>query len=208
VVVPLRGNVDTRLRKCRDGEVDAVVLALAGLTRLGLAHLATETFDPSRSLPAIGQGALAIVTGQQVGILGGPLYTLYKALSAVRVARTASSLLGRPVVPLFWMDADDHDFDEVRHAHLLGHSGELVSVHYEAEDGESRIPVGAQARARDRESPREASGRFPPRSSRPRSFKHSRPTPRAARSPKRSEASFSGSRAEPASRSSTRRFPP
>jgi bacillithiol biosynthesis cysteine-adding enzyme BshC len=96
------------------------------------------------SVTALGQGALAIVTGQQVGILGGPLYTLYKALSAVRMARSASSQLGRPVVPLFWMDTDDHDFDEVRHAHLLGHSGELVSVHYEAEDGESRIPVGGR----------------------------------------------------------------
>ena len=96
------------------------------------------------SVTALGEGALAIVTGQQVGILGGPLYTLYKALSAVRVARSASSQLRRPVVPLFWMDADDHDFDEVRHAHLLSPSGELVSVHYEVGGGESRIPVGGR----------------------------------------------------------------
>jgi bacillithiol biosynthesis cysteine-adding enzyme BshC len=96
------------------------------------------------SLTALQEGALAIVTGQQVGILGGPLYTLYKALSAVRVARSASSKLGRPVVPLFWMDADDHDFDEVRHAHLLSTSGELVSVRYEAEGAESRAPVGGR----------------------------------------------------------------
>src|SRR3990172_1191285 len=96
------------------------------------------------SVTALGEGALAVVTGQQVGILGGPLYTLYKALSAVRVARSASSQLRRPVVPLFWMDADDHDFDEVRHAHLLSPSGELVSVHYEVGGGESRIPVGGR----------------------------------------------------------------
>ncbi len=96
------------------------------------------------SITALEEGALAVVTGQQVGILGGPLYTLYKALSAVRVARSASAQLGRPVVPLFWMDADDHDFDEVRHAHLLNASGELVSVHYEAEGGKSRIPVGGR----------------------------------------------------------------
>jgi hydroxymethylbilane synthase len=61
-IVPLRGNVDTRLGKCEAGEVDAVVLALAGLERLGLADRATEILDPSRSLPAIGQGALAIET--------------------------------------------------------------------------------------------------------------------------------------------------
>jgi hydroxymethylbilane synthase len=59
-IVPLRGNVDTRLRKCREGEVDAIVLARAGLVRLGLAEHATEILDPAVCLPAVGQGALAI----------------------------------------------------------------------------------------------------------------------------------------------------
>ena len=59
-IVPIRGNVDTRLRKCQDGTVDAIVLARAGLVRLGLAALATEVLDPEVSLPAIGQGALAV----------------------------------------------------------------------------------------------------------------------------------------------------
>jgi hydroxymethylbilane synthase len=59
-VVPIRGNVDTRLRKTEDGTVDAVILALAGLKRLGLEARATELLDPSISLPAIGQGALGI----------------------------------------------------------------------------------------------------------------------------------------------------
>ena len=59
-IVPLRGNVDTRLRKCREGEVDAVVLAAAGLARLGLSGVATERLDPSLCLPAVGQGALGI----------------------------------------------------------------------------------------------------------------------------------------------------
>jgi hydroxymethylbilane synthase len=58
--VPIRGNVDTRLRKCTEGVVDAVVLAYAGLRRMGLGDRATEVLDPSRCLPAIGQGALAI----------------------------------------------------------------------------------------------------------------------------------------------------
>lgn len=60
VIVPLRGNVDTRLRKCEDGEVDAILLARAGLVRLGLEARATEVLEPSLCLPAIGQGALAI----------------------------------------------------------------------------------------------------------------------------------------------------
>lgn len=58
--VPIRGNVDTRLRRCEEGVVDAVVLAYAGLRRLGLAGHATEVLPPETCLPAIGQGALAI----------------------------------------------------------------------------------------------------------------------------------------------------
>jgi hydroxymethylbilane synthase len=58
--VPIRGNVDTRLRKCTEGVVDAVVLAYAGLRRLGLGERATQVLDPSACLPAVGQGALAI----------------------------------------------------------------------------------------------------------------------------------------------------
>ena len=59
-IVPLRGNVDTRLRKCREGVVDAIVLARAGLNRLGLSGVATEVLEPERFLPAVGQGALAV----------------------------------------------------------------------------------------------------------------------------------------------------
>ena len=59
-IVPLRGNVDTRLRKCSEGLVDAIVLARAGLVRLGLADRATEILEPETSLPAVGQGALAV----------------------------------------------------------------------------------------------------------------------------------------------------
>ncbi len=57
---PVRGNVDTRLRKVQDGQFDAVVLAYAGLKRLGWADRATEILSPEVSLPAIGQGALGI----------------------------------------------------------------------------------------------------------------------------------------------------
>lgn len=59
-IVPLRGNVDTRLRKLDEGQVEAIVLALAGLRRLDLERRATEVLDPSVMLPAIGQGALGI----------------------------------------------------------------------------------------------------------------------------------------------------
>jgi hydroxymethylbilane synthase len=59
-IVDIRGNVDTRIRKVRDGEYDAVVLARAGLARLGRLDDATEVLDPLQMLPAPGQGALAV----------------------------------------------------------------------------------------------------------------------------------------------------
>jgi hydroxymethylbilane synthase len=57
----IRGNVDTRIRKVREGEAMATLLARAGLTRLSLMHEAAETLDVERMVPAAGQGALAIV---------------------------------------------------------------------------------------------------------------------------------------------------
>jgi hydroxymethylbilane synthase len=60
VTEPVRGNVDTRLRKVHEGQFDAIVLAYAGLKRLGWADRATEILSPEVSLPAIGQGALGI----------------------------------------------------------------------------------------------------------------------------------------------------
>jgi len=61
-IVPLRGNVDTRLRKLAERELDAILLACAGLERLGLADLIQERIDPGELLPAVGQGTLALQT--------------------------------------------------------------------------------------------------------------------------------------------------
>ena len=61
-VVTLRGNVETRLRKLEAGDVDATLLAVAGLKRLGLISAATAILDPDEFLPAVGQGAIAIET--------------------------------------------------------------------------------------------------------------------------------------------------
>lgn len=59
-LLDIRGNVETRLAKLQAGTYDAIVLAAAGLERLGLAHAITETFDTDTMLPAVGQGAIAI----------------------------------------------------------------------------------------------------------------------------------------------------
>jgi len=59
-IEPLRGNLDTRLRKLDDGQYDAIVLAAAGLLRLGLSSRIRQVFEPAQMLPAAGQGALGI----------------------------------------------------------------------------------------------------------------------------------------------------
>ncbi len=62
IIVPLRGNVDTRIAKLEQGEADAILLAVSGLNRLGLGHLPRGFLDPVECPPAPGQGALAIQT--------------------------------------------------------------------------------------------------------------------------------------------------
>lgn len=59
-------------------------------------------------------GTVAVVTGQQVGLYGGPCYTIFKALSAVRIARELTAA-GQPAVPVFWIATEDHDFAEIDH---------------------------------------------------------------------------------------------
>jgi len=72
-IVDIRGNVDTRIRKVRDGRADAVVLARAGLARLGRLEEATEVLDPLQMLPAPGQGALAVECRSEDAFLAAQL---------------------------------------------------------------------------------------------------------------------------------------
>lgn len=89
--VPIRGNADTRLAKVRDGEVDAVVLAYAGLARLGRTDLVSEIFEPQDIVPAPGQGALAVECRADDGELAALLATIDHA--ATRAAVTAERSL-------------------------------------------------------------------------------------------------------------------
>jgi bacillithiol biosynthesis cysteine-adding enzyme BshC len=65
---------------------------------------------------------VAVVTGQQAGLFGGPLFTLLKALTALELAETVRAQHGVPVVAIFWIDAEDHDWDEVKSCGVLGAS--------------------------------------------------------------------------------------
>ena len=84
-IVPLRGNVDTRLRKVDAGESDAIVLARAGLVRLGLEARATEVLEPAVSLPAVGQGALGIESRADDAATRALLAPLHDATTAICV---------------------------------------------------------------------------------------------------------------------------
>jgi bacillithiol biosynthesis cysteine-adding enzyme BshC len=73
-------------------------------------------------------GALAVTTGQQPALLTGPLYTVHKALSAAALAAELERRWGRPVVPVFWVAGDDHDWAEARSASWIGGAGDLVTA--------------------------------------------------------------------------------
>jgi bacillithiol biosynthesis cysteine-adding enzyme BshC len=76
--------------------------------------------------------ALAVVTGQQTGLFGGPLFTVYKALTTMRLAARLRTDLRRPVIPLFWMTSEDHDVAEADHVQLLDRTGTLVTLRHAA----------------------------------------------------------------------------
>lgn len=96
-------------------------------------HLIDKLADPASS---------SVVTGQQLGLLGGPLYTAYKALTSIQLAEELERTTGRPVVPVFWLEGEDHDFEEIAKAGLM-EGDDPIGVTYEpGPDGESGTAVG------------------------------------------------------------------
>jgi bacillithiol biosynthesis cysteine-adding enzyme BshC len=74
---------------------------------------------------------LAVVTGQQLGILGGPLYSFFKAFTAIQLAHKLSQdHPGLSFVPVFWLEGEDHDFEEISTAHLLNAESQIETIHY------------------------------------------------------------------------------
>src|ERR1700738_817594 len=92
-----------------------------------------------RNLDKLERGAVAVVSGQQVGLFSGPAYAFYKALTAIQIAQELTDA-GIAAVPVFWMATEDHDLDEVRHVSWF-EAGKLTRFELPAED-ESARPVG------------------------------------------------------------------
>lgn len=84
---------------------------------------------------------VAVVTGQQAGVFGGPLYTLLKAITAIQLARKVSAKHGVAAIPVFWVESEDHDWDEVRTARVLDGDLHLRSVTLGHLDGAGERPV-------------------------------------------------------------------
>ncbi len=88
---------------------------------------------------------LAVVTGQQLGILSGPLYTLYKIITAIKLSESFSQKYdGFNFVPVFWLEGDDHDFNEVRQIKLPDDNNNIKTIGYstEANEDDDRSSVG------------------------------------------------------------------
>ena len=103
--------------------------------------IAAQNTSPSTAaaLDALRAGAGTVVTGQQVGLFGGPLFTPFKAATALARARQATQA-GRPHVAIFWIASEDHDFDEINHVTFPARK-ELRKLVYQNAPATTR-PVG------------------------------------------------------------------
>lgn len=102
-VLPLRGNVNTRLRKLDEGQFDAIILAMAGLKRLGFDERIRSALTPEQSLPAIGQGALGIETridDDEMNALIAPLHDPQTAITVTAERALNRRLSGGCQVPI------------------------------------------------------------------------------------------------------------
>ena len=100
--------------------------------------------EVQRSLEGLAEPDTAcVVSGQQPGFLGGPLYTLYKALHTIALSRAIEESTGIACIPVFWVASEDHDIDEVRTARFGPESGEALELSLPHPD--NRRPLSARA---------------------------------------------------------------
>lgn len=116
-------------------------LSAPGAPRAEVAEALREINPGCAALERLAEpGTVAVVTGQQAGLFGGPAYTLYKALTAVQAARQLEEA-GQPAVPVFWVASEDHDLEEVSRVHVFDTRVRPMALQVEAGEGRGR-PVG------------------------------------------------------------------
>ena len=117
--------------------------------RAQLSAIVTSQLDRRKAPDAARQAAgllaaestVAVVTGQQAGVFGGPLYTLLKAITAIQLARRVQAEHGTRTVAVFWVDAEDHDWEEIRSARVLDQDLALRQITLGDLDGAGSRPV-------------------------------------------------------------------
>lgn len=121
-------EVDTRFgRDARERAARALIVPAGG--------------DDERVRRFVEEGGYMVTTGQQPGLFGGPLYSVYKGLTAIQLARTLEAELGRPVLPVFWVASEDHDWAEANHTCIVGVDNELYCPALDAPDPSVHPPL-------------------------------------------------------------------
>ncbi len=99
--------------------------------------------NPRADLTLLSQGNVALViTGRQIGLFLGPLYTIYKAATAIVLARRLSEETGVTCLPLFWLQSEDHDFAEIAASTFIDGSGHVARVELSEDPAQARTSVG------------------------------------------------------------------
>ena len=102
------------------------------LSKINILFLQNVSEKTLRNIDLIdSEKTIAVVTGQQLGIFGGPLYTIYKIITAIKLAKQLSERYDDyNFVPVFWLEADDHDFNEVRSINIFDNENQILNIGY------------------------------------------------------------------------------
>lgn len=90
------------------------------------------------------EDSLVVIGGQQAGLLLGPLYTIYKALTIIQTAREQEKLLGKPVIPVFWIAGEDHDYQEINHVYIPRTDGSRMDKFILEDREETKLAISCR----------------------------------------------------------------
>jgi bacillithiol synthase len=123
----------------RDYKRDALAeYLLARNSSWGCSDVTVENIRKLRS-----PRSFAVTTGQQLGLFGGPLYTLYKGITAIRLAEELERRLNKPFVPVFWMESEDHDLLEATEIKILDRQNDIKVLRYEPQNAGEGLPLSS-----------------------------------------------------------------